>query len=54
MSKVSVSGWQFGRQCVPLLGFLQLYGGFFVIPFENIQPVIFRLYLLIPLEEGLL
>ena len=40
--------------CVLLLGVLQLSGGLFVFPFENVQPMILRLYVLIPLEEGLL
>lgn len=40
--------------CVLLHRDLELCRGLFVIPFENLQLMIFRLYLLIPLEQGLL
>ena len=40
--------------CVLLHRVLELCRGLLVTPFENLQLMIFRLYLLIPLEQGLL
>ena len=33
--------------------FLELSSRLFVLPFENIQPVVLRLYILVPFEKGL-
>jgi hypothetical protein len=53
MSK-SLGNWIRCGACVLLRRVLELCRGLFVIPFENIQPMIFRLYFLFPLEKGLL
>jgi hypothetical protein len=53
MSK-SLGNWIGCGACVLLRRVLELCRGLFVIPFENIQPMIFRLDFLLPLEKGLL